>query len=66
MTSQFVLHKKSALPWNVKKVTLAGEISRRYFNTSPCSVETGIMHDIVDKFRNKMMISGYTFKERES
>jgi len=65
MTTNFVLHKLSALSCFTKKVTLAGEISRRYFNTRPCLVETGIMDEIVDKFRNKMMVSGYTFKERE-
>ena len=49
----------------IKKVTLAGEVARRYFNTSPCLVETDIMEEVIDQFRHKMMISGYSYKERE-
>ena len=26
MSSQFVVHRDSALPWNVKKISLAGEV----------------------------------------
>ena len=39
MTSKKVIHNSSALSWTVKKVTLAGEVARRYFNTSPCLAE---------------------------
>ena len=65
MTSRQVIHNLSALPWNMKKVTLAGEVARRYFNTSPCLVQTSVMSDIVDKFRHKLMVSGYSIRERE-
>ena len=32
---------------------------------SPCLVGTEVMSEIIDKFRHKMMMSGYSFKERE-
>ena len=65
MTSPFVIHRDSALPWNTKKISLAGEVCRRYLNTSPCLVDKGEVGDIVDKFRHKMLLSGYSHRERE-
>ena len=32
---------------------------------SPCLVGTEVISEIIDKFRHKMMMSGYSFKERE-
>ena len=65
MVSDFVLQKWSGLPWNVKKASLAGEVARRYLNTSPDLVATGIVSGPLDKLRYKIMLSGYSHKERE-
>ena len=65
MSSQFVIHRDSALCWTVKKISLAGEVCRRYLNTSPCLVEQGEVGELVDKFRHKLLLSGYSQKERE-
>ena len=45
MSSRQVIHNLSALPWTMKKVTLAGEVARRYFNTSPYIVGTSEMNE---------------------
>ena len=65
MVSEYVIHRNSALQWNVKKVVLAGETARRLFNTSPILVEQGRAEPLLDKLRYKMMVSGYTVKQRE-
>ena len=65
VSSQFVIRRDSALPWNTKKISMAGEVCRRYLNTSPSLVEKGEVGEIIDKFRHKLMVSGYTMKERE-
>ena len=41
------------------------EVARRYLNTSPDLVATGIVSGPLDKLRYKMMLSGYSHKERE-
>ena len=50
MVSSYVIHRDSALSWNVKKISLAGEVCRRYLNTSPCLVDEGMVGDLIDKF----------------
>ena len=65
VSSQFVIHRDSALSWNVKKVSLAGEVCRRYLNTSPSLVDQGEVGEMIDKFRHKLLLSGYSQKERE-
>ena len=65
MTSQFVIHRDSALPWTVKKISLAGEVCRRYLNTSPCLVDEGEVGEVIDVFRHKLFMSGYNQRERE-
>ena len=65
MASNLVIQKWSALPWNVKKASLAGEVSRRYLNNSPELVTDDYMEPLLDRFRYKMLISGYSQKERE-
>ena len=65
MASQFVVGKWSALPWRVKRSCLAGEVARRFFNTSPSLVEEGAVEVFLDSFRFKLLKSGYTMKERE-
>ena len=57
--------KNSALSWLVKKASLAGEVARRLLNTSPCLVAEGEADHHLDKFCYKMMISGYSQKERD-
>ena len=65
MTSSYVIHRESALSWNVKKVSLAGEVCRRYLNTSPCLVDMGLVGEMIDEFRYKLLCSGYSQMERE-
>ena len=68
MVSEQVICRWSALSWNTKKVSLAGEVARRYFTTSSCLVDddqSDLMENIIDKFRHKLMVSGYSLKERE-
>ena len=65
MVSSYVIHRDSALSWNVKKISLAGEVCRRYLNTSPCLVDEGMVGDLIDKFRHKLLFSGYSHVERE-
>ena len=65
MTSPYVLRRDSAFPWLMKKVTLAGEVSRRLLNTSPVLVDKGLAEEHLDYFRFKMLCSGYSLKERE-
>ena len=48
-----------------KKSSLAGEVSRRYLNNSPDLVTDEVMEPLLDRFRYKMQISGYSHKERE-
>ena len=60
MTSSYVIHRESALSWNVKKVSLAGEVCRRYLNTSPCLVDMGLVGEMIDEFRYKLLCSGYS------
>ena len=47
------------------RTLLAGEVARRMFNTSPELVESDVMCEILDKFRFKLMTSGYNEGERE-
>ena len=65
VTSQFVIHRDSALPWTVKKISIAGEVCRRYLNTSPCLVDEGEVGEVIDVFRHKLFMSGYNQRERE-
>ena len=65
MVSNHVLQRWSALSWNVKKASLAGEVSRRLLNCSPELVNEEYEDEVLDKLRWKMMISGYSEKERE-
>ena len=65
MVSDFVIQKWSGLSWNVKKAALAGEVARRYLNTSPDLVAAGYVCELIDKLRYKMLLSGYSQKERE-
>ena len=65
MVSDFVTQKWSGLSWNVKKAALAGEVARRYLNTSPDLVAAGYVCELIDKLRYKMLLSGYSQKERE-
>ena len=41
------------------------KVCRRYLNTSPSLVEKGEVGEVIDRFRYKLMVSGYTLKERE-
>ena len=53
MVSEQVICRWSALSWNTKKVSLAGEVARRYFTTSSCLVDddqSDLMENIIDKF----------------
>ena len=65
MSSDYVLQRWSALSWNIKKSSLAGEVSRRLLNCSPEIFDDVYESEVLDKFRWKMMISGYSEKERE-
>ena len=65
VSSKFCIRRDSALSWNTKKISMAGEVCRRYLNTSPSLVEKGEVGEVIDRFRYKLMISGYTLKERE-
>ena len=65
MASNFVIHRWSALSWTTKKSSLAGEVARRYLNNSPELVTEQYMEPLLDKFRHKMLVSGYSCRERE-
>ena len=65
MASDYVLQRWSALSWNTKKSSLAGEVSRRLLNCSPELLDEQYEIEVLDKFRWQMMISGYSEKERE-
>ena len=65
MASQFVTLRNSALSWNTKKTTLAGEVCRRFLNTSPSLVADNGVDMHLDKLAFKMMRSGYSQKERD-
>ena len=65
MVSDFVLHRWSALSWNTKKSSLSGEVARRLLNCSPEILDDEYEDEVLDKFRWKMMISGYPENERE-
>ena len=63
MATQFVIKRESALPWQVKKMTLAGEVARRQLNMdSQAWEEEG--SQVMDRFNFKMLTSGYTEYER--
>ena len=65
MASDFVLHRWSALSWNTKKSSLSGEVARRLLNCSPEILDDEYEDEVLDRFRWKMMISGYSENERE-
>ena len=65
MSSKFFARRDSALSWNTKKKSMAGEVCRRYLNTSQSLVEKGEVREVIDLFRYKLMVSGYTLKEQE-
>ena len=65
MASDYVLQRWSALSWNTKKSALAGEVSRRLLNCSPELKDEHYENEVLDKFRWKLMLSGYCEKERE-
>ena len=63
MATQYVIKRESALPWQVKKMTLAGEVARRRLNMdSQAWEEEG--SQVMDKFNFKMLTSGYNEHER--
>ena len=64
MASNFVIHRLFALSWTTKKSSLAGEVARRYLNNSPELVTEQYMEPLLDKFRHKMLVSGYSCRER--
>ena len=64
MTSPYVLMKNSALSWMTKKMALVGEVFRRYINTSPSLVQEGHVEQFLERFEFKMMVSGYSQRER--
>ena len=64
MASKVTILKDSALTWTCKKVILAGEVSRRMFNTSPDLVADGRAEDDIDRFMYKLMNSGYNARDR--
>ena len=64
MVSKFTVMRKSALSWVTKKITLAGEITRRLLNTSPALISQGYAEDDIDRFLYKLMRSGYNVDER--
>ena len=64
MATQFVIKRESALPWQVKKMTLAGEVARRQLNMdSQAWEEEG--SQVIEKFNFKMLTSGYSERERQ-
>ena len=63
MVNRYLIHRDSALSWNVKKISLPGEVCRRYLNTSPCLVDKGIVGEIKNQFRHKLLLSGYSHVE---
>ena len=63
MASQYVIKRESALPWQVKKMTLAGEVARRCLNMDTQAWEEEGCQ-VMDKFNFKMLSSGYTEHER--
>ena len=65
MVSNLVLQRWSAFSWNMKKTSLAGEVARRLLNCSPDLVDDVYEEEVIDKLRWKMMLSGYSEKERE-
>ena len=64
MSAKVTVMRDSALPWLTKKVTMAGEISRRLLNTSRDLVEMGLADEDIDRFLYKLMRSGYSVDER--
>ena len=65
MVSQNTVMKNSAWSWRQKKISLAGEVSRRMLNTSPDLVRLGYAEEDVDQFMFKLMVSGYSTCERQ-
>ena len=63
MATQFVIKKESALPWQVKKMTLAGEVARRQLNMDSQAWEDE-GSQVMEKFNFKMLTSGYSEHER--
>ena len=59
MISKYVLLKDSA-----KKMTLAGWVARRLLKTSPQLVQCGLADKELEKFEYKMLMSGYSMRER--
>ena len=64
MTSSKTIDRQSALPWTTKKISLAGEVTRRMLNTSPQLVKNGAAEEYIEKFEYKMFLSGYSEGER--
>ena len=55
---------RSALPWQTKKSSLAGEVARRVLNCDDQAwIEDG--REIINKFCGKLMLSGYSEHERQ-
>ena len=64
MASAVVINKRSALPWQTKKSSLAGEVARRILNCDDQAwIEDG--REIINKFCGKLMLSGYNEHERQ-
>ena len=55
MTSSKTIGRQSALPWTTKKISLAGEVTRRMLNTSHL-----VKNGVADQFEYKMLLSGYS------
>ena len=64
MTSSKTIDRQSALPWTTKKISLAGEVTRRMLNTSPQLVKNGAAEEYIENFEYKMFLSGYSEGER--
>ena len=63
MASKYVVTAKSGLAWQVKRSSLAGEVARRKLNMDEESwAVEGVQ--VMEKFNYKMLISGYSRKER--
>ena len=63
MATSYVVRTESELSWQVKRSSLAGEVARRRLNMDDGAWEEEGTQ-VMEKFNNKMMISGYKEYQR--
>ena len=63
MRSKYCLRKEAALSENLKRSVLTSEVNRRLLNTREVNDQDGARKATMEKFCDKMSLSGYSRKE---